>query len=153
MTAGAAAGIVTGIMVADRFGRGSLLLKRIGTVLRLVEGLTARPDEDEYDGEDEESEDDEYGFEDQYHGSAEVYGDEYEESGDDLDEEDEEDEEGEEDEEDEEANIDERVLAAFEQDPVLSERAIEIDGRVMKSMLRAVKEYRVLNEEMGLRVE
>jgi hypothetical protein len=138
LAVGAAAGVLVGVAAADRLGGGHKLLGRFRGMLALVEGWTsarnasdtAEDEEDDYDDEDEDNdeteeddEDEEVLFDadldDEEDLITEVIVSESSRDGDDpLDGDDF---------LDEATRIDVRVLAAFEQDPVLSNRMIEID--------------------------
>jgi hypothetical protein len=102
LAVGAAAGALAGVMIADRSGGGSKLLRRLRTALKLYEGwqaIAATPAQRIPHGD--------------VPYDADLDEDEHLEEGpvDDA----------------REPRIDERVLTAFEQDPVLSECDIEID--------------------------
>ncbi|HYV96436.1 MAG TPA: BON domain-containing protein [Gemmatimonadaceae bacterium] len=110
-------------MLADRFRGRKKLVQRFGGLLRAAEAWLAESDEPEdenLDDDQDEDQDEHDNAGDYYDEADDGYEDDEEESaGEDSDEELDQDDDGE--------PIDERVLAAFEQDPILSQRAIEID--------------------------
>jgi hypothetical protein len=171
-TAGAAAGIVVGVVLADRFGGGRKLLNRVGGLLGSLDKWAVRHpsdeddenDDDDFDGEadvdlgeDDHWQDAEYTARDEYDVAEsddtndvddiddgdEAFddGDEADDDDDDGDGDGDDDDDGDDGDDGDDAadhdddvvaastapRIDERVLAAFQQDPVLSQRSIEID--------------------------
>jgi hypothetical protein len=132
---GTAAGVIVGVSLADRSG-GRKLIRRITGALGMFESLTGqfdkltgravpagkvRADDDDLDEDDEDLDDEFESVHDEAVSPAYAVGD-------DEDDFDATEDEGSGFEPDTDSDcIDERVLAAFEQDPILAERDIEID--------------------------
>jgi hypothetical protein len=109
LAAGAAAGVLIGVAVADRSAAGRALGRRLGQAVRLLHSLAGRAADDALESDDENTVE-EGPYEDW--DDAELGGDAAEEDLVDAD----------------DARLDARVLAAFEQDPILAHRAIAIDA-------------------------
>lgn len=158
--AGAVLGVAAGVLIAERMRgrrrgvRGLLRRARslaeravdrweplVGAAMAVRDAWSA-PDEEELEEELEFEEEEEYADDDDAEGEEE---DEEEADAEEEDEIEEDDDEVDEDEDDDLPRLDERVLEAFANDPVLAERAIEIEqtdegGILLHGQVNAARE-------------